>query len=278
MRHERSDGTEHSKNAAAIIRGCIDFVMSYSSMLLRALQPVDLTVASLEETTQVVALLRALSRHRQTWTFAMPAQRQTELLESARLLLRDLSIVIDPRSTDSTLQFRAVSPDERWKEENQRSKKRFKRAFKKIKGLSLMKRLKSKLSSKKKSGGGMLLRLAAAAKKSSDKEKKEDELTVTVASTVIILDIVNILSSSRRGRGLDGGDNDVSKEYEVTSFACDSTAHIFDERSHTRGVRCTSDFVISQSKRLHTSTVSWTCRVLHSVLYDSQRDHEICGT
>ena len=96
-------------------------------------------------------------------------------LESARLLLRDLSIVIDPRSTDSTLQFRAVSPDERWKEENQRSKKRFKRAFKKIKGLSLMKRLKSKLSSKKKSGGGMLLRLAAAAKKSSDKEKKEDE-------------------------------------------------------------------------------------------------------
>ena len=175
VRHERSDGTEHSKNAAAIIRGCIDFVMSYSSMLLQALQPVDLTVASLEETTQVVALLRALSRHRQTWTFAMPAQRQTELLESARLLLRDLSIVIDPRSTDSTLQFRAVSPDERWKEENQRSKKRFKRAFKKIKGLSLMKRLKSKLSSKKKSGGGMLLRLAAAAKKSSDKEKKEDE-------------------------------------------------------------------------------------------------------
>ena len=175
VRHERSDGTEHSKNAAAIIRGCIDFVMSYSSMLLQALQPVDLTVASLEETTQVVALLRALSRHRQTWTFAMPAQRQTELLESARLLLRDLSIVIDPRSTDSTLQFRAVSPDERWKEENQRSKKRFQRAFKKIAGLSLMKRLKGKLSSKKKSGGGMLLRLAAAAKKSSNKEKKEDK-------------------------------------------------------------------------------------------------------
>ena len=122
-------------------------------MLLRALQPVDLTVASLEEATQVVALLRALSRHRQTWTFAMPAQRQTELLESARLLLRDLSIVIDPRSTDSPLQFRAVSPDERWKEENQRSKKRFQRAFKKLSGLSLMKRLKSKLGgSSKKSG------------------------------------------------------------------------------------------------------------------------------
>jgi len=141
-------------------------------MLLRALQPVDLTVASLEEATQVVALLRALSRHRQTWTFAMPAQRQTELLESARLLLRDLSIVIDPRSTDSPLQFRAVSPDERWKEENQRSKKRFQRAFKKLSGLSLMKRLKGKLGgSSKKSGGGMLSRLASAVK---NKDQKED--------------------------------------------------------------------------------------------------------
>ena len=81
VRHERSDGTEHSKNAA-IIRGCIDFVMT-TVHVTSALQPVDLTVASLEETTQVVALLRALSRHRQTWTFAMPAQSD-RALESAR--------------------------------------------------------------------------------------------------------------------------------------------------------------------------------------------------
>eukprot|EP00939_MAST-03C_sp_MAST-3C-sp1_P004585 g4585.t1 len=124
--------SEKTRMDSDIVRGSIDFVMTYFDLLLYALRPKELTIAALDEAAQAAALLHALASHRQTWTFSMPAARQAELLEAARLLIRDLSVAIDPNSTDSSLEFRPISPDERWKERHQRARRRFQRALRKI--------------------------------------------------------------------------------------------------------------------------------------------------
>ena len=127
------DGT--FQNAAAIIRGCIDFVMSYSPCYFELFNPwIDGGIAGGNNTSRgtstccqdIVRLghLRCqLSVRPSSWISTSSSSRSPYRDRSEKHGLDS--------SVSSGLTRRTME------EENQRSKKRFKRAFKKIKGLSL---------------------------------------------------------------------------------------------------------------------------------------------